>query len=97
MCLVCGLTFELRRDQREDARPDGGMISKAGRRAWRLAVGPRLERGVRPHMVARQVNCLLFERRGATPSRPGAEQWRLAASAGKYAGVHHACAAAVPW
>jgi len=41
------LTFELRRDRRRDARPGGWMISEAGRRAWWLAVGPRLERGVR--------------------------------------------------
>ena len=45
--LLRGLTFELRRDRRRDARPDGWMINKAGRRAWWLAVGPRLERGVR--------------------------------------------------
>ena len=41
------LTFELRRDRRRDARPDGCMIDKGGRRAWWLAVGPRLERRVR--------------------------------------------------
>jgi hypothetical protein len=46
-----GLTFELRRDRRRDARPDGWMINKARRRAWWLAVGPRLERGVRRRCV----------------------------------------------
>ncbi len=44
------LTFELRRDQRQDARPGPvKMYSVPPGRAWWLAVGPRLERGVRPH------------------------------------------------
>ena len=44
-----GLTFELRRDQRQSARPGGGMINLTWSRAWRFAVGPRLERVVRRH------------------------------------------------
>jgi len=45
-----GLTFELRRDQRQDARPGPRiMYTVPVARAWWLAVGPRLERGVRPH------------------------------------------------
>ena len=53
MCISCALTFELRRDQRQDARarlakmyrvPPGGP--------WWPAVGPRLERGVRHHSAA---------------------------------------------
>ena len=35
-----GLTFELRRDRRRDARPDGWMINLTWSRAWRFAVGP---------------------------------------------------------
>ena len=42
------LTFELRRARRGGARPAGRMICLTWRRAWWLAVGPRLERGVRP-------------------------------------------------
>ncbi len=44
----CCLTFELRRDQRHGARPVRCMITKGAARAWWLAVGPRLERRVRP-------------------------------------------------
>jgi hypothetical protein len=44
-----GLTFEVRRDRREGARPGGGRIDNARSRAWCIAVGPRLDRGVRPH------------------------------------------------
>ena len=44
------LTFELRRDRRQDARPGPvKMYSVPPARAWWLAVGPRLERGVRRH------------------------------------------------
>ena len=44
----CGLTFELRRDRRKDARPGlAKMYRVPPGRAWWLAVGPRLERGVR--------------------------------------------------
>jgi hypothetical protein len=50
VCNLRSLTFELRRDRRQGARPDGWMINRAGRRAWWLAVGPRLERGVRRHL-----------------------------------------------
>ena len=48
-CFGC-LTFELRRDQRQDARP--GLVKMyrvPPARAWWPAVGPRLERGVRQH------------------------------------------------
>jgi hypothetical protein len=45
-----GLTFEVRRDRRWDARPDGRIIDNTGRRAWWPAVGPRLDRGVRPQL-----------------------------------------------
>ena len=52
-----GLTFELRRDQRQDARPGPvKMYSVPPARAWWLAVGPRLERGVRPHRAAARLN-----------------------------------------
>ena len=44
-----GLTFEVRRDRRQDARPARWMIASAASRAWWLAVGPRLERRVRRH------------------------------------------------
>ena len=46
------LTFELRRDRRQSARPGGGMINLTWSRAWWFAVGPRLERGVRPRSAA---------------------------------------------
>ena len=42
-----GLTFELSWDRRCDARPARRRITKAASRAWRHAVGPQLERGVR--------------------------------------------------
>src|SRR5882724_12417945 len=45
---LCGLTFEVRRDRRWDARPARPMICLTASRAWRPAVGPRLDRGVRP-------------------------------------------------
>jgi len=48
-----GLTFEVRQDQREDARPAKRMIDRAASWAWWLAVGPRLDRGVRPHTDAK--------------------------------------------
>ena len=47
-----GLTFEVRRDRRQSARPGGRMISLTWSRAWWFAVGPRLDRGVRPQMWA---------------------------------------------
>ena len=43
-----GLTFEVRRGGRWDARPARPMICLAASRAWWPAVGPRLDRGVRP-------------------------------------------------
>ena len=44
------LTFELRRDRRQDARPGlAEMYRVPPARAWWPAVGPRLERRVRPH------------------------------------------------
>ena len=42
------LTFEVRRGRRRSAGPAGGMINSTRRRAWCFAVGPRLDRGVRP-------------------------------------------------
>ena len=49
MVVLRGLTFELRRDRRRDARPGSvKMYRVPPARAWWLAVGPRLERGVRP-------------------------------------------------
>ena len=47
--ILCCLTFELRRDQQQNARPAMRMIACAASRAWRFDVGPRLERGVRQH------------------------------------------------
>src|SRR5687768_3322425 len=45
-----GLTFEVRRDQRQDARPGPvKMYRVPPARAWWPAVGPRLDRRVRPH------------------------------------------------
>ena len=44
------LTFELRRDQQQNARPAGRKMRTPGLRAWRFDVGPRLERGVRPRL-----------------------------------------------
>jgi hypothetical protein len=52
ICNSRSLTFELRRDRRQSARPGGGMINLTWSRAWRFAVGPRLERGVRRHREA---------------------------------------------
>ena len=50
--LVClhlrGLTFELSERQRWDARPGLWKMRHATDRAWWLAVGAPLERGVRP-------------------------------------------------
>jgi hypothetical protein len=47
---ICSLTFELRRDQRQDARPGlAKMYRVPSDRAWWPAVGPRLERRVRRH------------------------------------------------
>jgi len=47
------LTFELRRDRRQGARPGPvKMYSVPPARGWWLAVGPRLERGVRPRAPA---------------------------------------------
>jgi hypothetical protein len=44
---MCGLTFELSWDRRCDARPARLMINSTASGAWRHAVGPQLERGVR--------------------------------------------------
>lgn len=44
------LTFELSWDRRYDARPARLMINSTASRAWRHAVGPQLERGVRRHL-----------------------------------------------
>jgi hypothetical protein len=46
----CGLTFEVRRDRRQDAKPGPvKMYPVPPARAWWPAVGPRLDRRVRPH------------------------------------------------
>jgi len=45
------LTFEVRRGRRRGSPPAGGMIRTTRRRAGCLAVGPRLDRGVRPHWL----------------------------------------------
>ncbi len=53
MSEIGGLTFELRRTQRWDARPGmTKMYRVPAARAWWPAVGARLERGVRPHWGA---------------------------------------------
>ena len=46
-CVLCGLTFELRWDRQQNARPAMRIIACAASRAWCFDVGPRLERGVR--------------------------------------------------
>ena len=54
--ILRGLTFELRRDRRQDARPGPQkMYTVPVARAWWLAVGPRLERRVRPHLARPQL------------------------------------------
>ena len=54
MRLLRRLTFELRRGQRQDARPGPvKMYRVPPARDWWLAVGPRLERGVRHQMATR--------------------------------------------
>ena len=58
--------MELRREQRQDARPARRMICPTASRAWRLAVGPRLERRVRPHWWSRGV-CTLVVSHGCNP------------------------------
>ena len=53
-CLLCCLTFEVRRDRRQDARP--GLVKMyrvPPARAWWPAVGPRLDRRVRRHWRGR--------------------------------------------
>ena len=46
-----GLTFEVRRDRRQDARPGlAKMYRVPPDRAWWPAVGAPVERGVRPHL-----------------------------------------------
>ena len=42
------LTFELRRDRQQNARPAWWKMRQPTAQAWRFDVGPRLERGVRP-------------------------------------------------
>jgi hypothetical protein len=48
--LLCGLTFEVRRDRRYCAWPARRMMNQGGSRAKCDAVGPRLDRGVRRHL-----------------------------------------------
>jgi hypothetical protein len=43
-----GLTFEVTRDRRIGARPAKPMMYHTASRAWCQAVGPRVDRGVRP-------------------------------------------------
>ena len=62
-----GLTFEVRRDLRQDARPARKMICLSASRAWRLAVGPRLDRRVRPHSCCTGRAAFCWKLRG----RPG--------------------------
>jgi hypothetical protein len=53
--MLCGLTFELRGRQRQDARPGPvRMYSVPPARAWWPAVGAPLERGVRPQFQLQQ-------------------------------------------
>ncbi len=65
------LTFELRRDRRQGARPARCKMNHCTARAWWLAVGPRLERGVRPHCAVRDVSRHVFKRQGRTRAAPG--------------------------
>ena len=59
-CISRGLTFEVRRDRRRDARPrPQKMYTVPVAGAWWLAVGPRLDRGVRPHCAALTFYCSL--------------------------------------
>ena len=46
------LTFEVRRDRQQGVLAARRMIDKCGARPARLAVGPRLDRGVRRHFGA---------------------------------------------
>ncbi len=46
------LTFEVSGSRRRGARPARCRINHRGARAWRLAVGSPLDRGVRPHRYA---------------------------------------------
>src|SRR5438552_486100 len=52
------LTFEVRRDRRYWARPARRMIDAWAARAWPNAVGPRLDRGVRPRLAGTDVAAL---------------------------------------
>ena len=45
----CGLSFELRQDRQQNARPARWKMRQPTARAWHFDVGPRLERGVRLH------------------------------------------------
>jgi hypothetical protein len=57
-CLPRCLTFEVRRDQRRGARPARPMICPTASRAWCHAVGPRLDRRVRPQVAdGRPLRC----------------------------------------
>ena len=53
MVCLCGLTFELSGSQRRDARPGLWKMPRTTDRAWWLAVGAPLERGVRQQGGAR--------------------------------------------
>ena len=62
-----GLTFEVRRGRRRSAGPAGRMISTTWRRARCFAVGPRLDRGVRPRVVSGTCQGLEVLKLGARP------------------------------
>jgi hypothetical protein len=67
-----GLTFEVRRDRRRGARPGARMIDNTWSRAWCLAVGPRLDRGVRRrrrHTSSRPQRSTLWQVIGAAHHR----------------------------
>jgi hypothetical protein len=53
---LCGLTFELSRTRRQNARPALQMMTCTVARARRFAVGARLERGVRQHSLRPQIS-----------------------------------------
>ena len=78
------LPFELTRDQRQDARPGPQkMYTVPVARAWWLAVGPRLERRVRPGTTgSRPPTLALMMCYGGSPSRQEKQQWWYSAAAG---------------
>ena len=74
----CGLTFELSRHRRWDARPGlAKMYRVPPDRAWRPAVGARLERGVR-HQFGRWREVVQCATGNAELDEPGREAARSA-------------------